>query len=415
MSALLFGIGFKAKMGTPVRKLLLLKMIDACEDDGSRIFPANETMAMAAECSVRQVQRETRAFLDVGLLRLVREGGKGPRSTNEYALNLGMLRRLVRESWDAVWAEACGAITRDGIRDGRPRDDMVSPLREDEKDDTGDIKRVTLATEKGDKLGHTTPPDPSFDPSSLSARERAVREGDLVEDHLKKIDAEGWSLLRDWPGFAGMPKEPALKIWQQLSPDDRAEAKRKFPAWLQLLRRQMKSYVPAPSTYFTQQLWTAVTEEDEKPIVLEAAPFGKLWMAARFKALLGGPIFVGRLTAFERTMVEQGKAIEAELMRDHQARSGWPSINEMTDRAEYGQSWTVPASLKPIAELMVPLWSSSDCELIAEWELEHKLRGWPWLPKFKADKPLFFPQGRPGEALAALATAIERATQKAVA
>lgn len=98
MSAFLLGIGFRADMGTCVRKLVLLKLIDACEDDGSRIFPAMSTVARAAQCSTRQVQRELKAFLDVGLIRLVREGGKGPRSTNEYALDIDLLQRLGRKA-----------------------------------------------------------------------------------------------------------------------------------------------------------------------------------------------------------------------------------------------------------------------------------------------------------------------------
>lgn len=51
MSAFLLGIGFRADMGTCARKLVLLKLMDACEDDGTRIFPAIATIARAAQCS----------------------------------------------------------------------------------------------------------------------------------------------------------------------------------------------------------------------------------------------------------------------------------------------------------------------------------------------------------------------------
>ena len=61
MSAFLLGTGFRADMGTCIRKLVLLKLIDACEDDGSRIFPAIATVARAAQCSDRQVQREIKS------------------------------------------------------------------------------------------------------------------------------------------------------------------------------------------------------------------------------------------------------------------------------------------------------------------------------------------------------------------
>ena len=97
MSAFLLGVGFRADMGTCARKLVLLKLIDACDDDGSRIFPAIATIARAAQCSTRQVQRELQAFRDVGLIRLVREGGKGRRSTNEYRLDLDVLAAIATE------------------------------------------------------------------------------------------------------------------------------------------------------------------------------------------------------------------------------------------------------------------------------------------------------------------------------
>jgi hypothetical protein len=160
MSAFLLGIGFRADMGTCARKLVLLKLIDACEDDGTRIFPANATIARAAQCSTRQVQRELQTFRDIGLLRLVKEGGKGPRSTNEYALDLDLLQRLGREGWVAVVDGAKG--------------DTMSPLEEGEKGDIGDAERVTPATNKGDIACHPTPPEPSSDPSEERECARAV-------------------------------------------------------------------------------------------------------------------------------------------------------------------------------------------------------------------------------------------------
>jgi hypothetical protein len=111
MSAFLLGTGFRADMGTCIRKLVLLKLIDACEDDGSRIFPAIATVARAAQCSDRQVQREIKSFLDIGLLSLVRAGGQGRRSTNEYALDLDVLSAISKAGWDA-YAAGRGAILR---------------------------------------------------------------------------------------------------------------------------------------------------------------------------------------------------------------------------------------------------------------------------------------------------------------
>lgn len=378
MSAFLLGMGFRADMGTCVRKLVLLKLIDACEDDGSRIFPAMSTVARAAQCSTRQVQRELKAFLDVGLIRLVREGGKGPRSTNEYALDIDLLQRLGREGWAAL------------CDDAENKGDTVSPLDEGEKGDTDDAVRVTPETEKGDKLCHPTPPDSSIDPSRERGRER-----EETEDP-KKIDADGWALLKDWPGFAGMPKEPALRVWRSLSAEDRAEAARLFPHWLALLKAQRKSHVPAPSTYFGQRLWTEVPEpkaDPEKPVYAPA--FGPVWGAIRMADLVTGPKAATPLKPWEERAIAEGALDRERTEREKRRRMGWPKVNAMDAAAETrGVGVTAP---KPdevaLGALMEPAPVGSP--LLAEWRAEFERQGWPWLPDPGRMPVIYFPAGGP--------------------
>lgn len=378
MSAFLLGMGFRADMGTCVRKLVLLKLIDACEDDGSRIFPAMSTVARAAQCSTRQVQRELKAFLDVGLIRLVREGGKGPRSTNEYALDIDLLQRLGREGWAAL------------CDDAENKGDTVSPLDEGEKGDTDDAVRVTPETEKGDKLCHPTPPDSSIDPSRERGRER-----EETEDP-KKIDADGWALLKDWPGFAGMPKEPALRVWRSLSAEDRAEAARLFPHWLALLKAQRKSHVPAPSTYFGQRLWTEVPEpkaDPEKPVYAPA--FGPVWGAIRMADLVTGPKAATPLKPWEERAIAEGALDRERTEREKRRRMGWPKVNAMDAAAETrGVGVTAPkpdeVALGALMEA-VPVGSP----LLAEWRAEFERQGWPWLPDPGRMPVIYFPAGGP--------------------
>jgi hypothetical protein len=378
MSAFLLGIGFRADMGTCVRKLVLLKLIDACDDDGSRIFPAMSTVARAAQCSTRQVQRELKAFLDVGLIRLVREGGKGPRSTNEYALDIDLLQRLGREGWAALSGEA------------ENKGDTVSPLDEGEKGDTDDIVRVTPETPKGDKLCHPTPPDSSIDPSPERGRGR-----EETEDP-KKVDADGWALLKDWPGFAGMPKEPALRVWRSLSAEDRAEAARLFPHWLALLKAQRKSHVPAPSTYFGQRLWTEVPEpkaDPEKPVYAPA--FGPVWGAIRMADLVTGPKAATPLKPWEERAIAEGALDRERTEREKRRRLGWPKVNAMDAAAETrGVGVTAP---KPdevsLGALMEPVPVGSP--LLAEWRAEFERQGWPWLPDPGRMPVIYFPAGGP--------------------
>ncbi|TIM07595.1 helix-turn-helix domain-containing protein [Mesorhizobium sp.] len=381
MSAFLLGIGFRADMGTCARKLVLLKLIDACDDDGSRIFPAISTIARAAQCSTRQVQRELKAFLDIGLIRLVREGGKGPRSTNEYALDLDVLQLLGKGGWALVASEKRPDAAAE-------KGDTVSPLDGAEKGDTGSTERVTPETSKGDKLSHPTPPDPSLDPSVERERER--------EDG-KKIDADGWALLKDWPGFAGMPKEPALKVWRSLEPVERAEAARLFPHWLALLKAQRKTHTPAPSTYFGQKLWREVPEPQVAPQKPAYAPaFGPVWAAIRMRDLVTGPKAPPQpLKGWEESAIANGRLEREALEKGNRMRSGWPMVNALHQAAEtrgLGIHGFGPEEehLGKLCEF-VPIGS----EVWQAWKLEHELRGWPWLPDPGTMRGVYFPAGGP--------------------
>ncbi|WP_274426764.1 helix-turn-helix domain-containing protein [Chelativorans sp. YIM 93263] len=384
MSAFLLGTGFRADMGTCIRKLVLLKLIDACEDDGSRIFPAVATVARAAQCSSRQVQREIRAFVDIGLLKIVREGGKGRRSTNEYALVLDVLAAISKDGWDA-YAERVAAGAKG---------DTVSPLDEAPKGDRGDTDRVTAETPKGDNACHTTPPDPSLDPSIERDARESEREDSQPEDP-KAVEKSFWRLVKDWPGFAGMPKEPAKAAWFALSAEDRAEAERKLPEWLKLLKAQRKSHTPAPSTYFRERLWADVPEpEEEKPAALEAKPFGPLWQVARMKRLLHGPSRTpGPMTAFQSRMVETGQASEADIRREQQAKSGWPEINTMHQWALDRKGVHVAPELERLCQTMEAVPVGSDT--YEAWRMEHERRGWPWVPDPGAMRVVYFPRGGP--------------------
>lgn len=401
MSAFLLGMGFRADMGTCIRKLVLLKLIDACEDDGTRIFPAIATVARAAQCSDRQVQREIKAFVEIGLLRMVREGGKGRRSTNEYAMDLDVLAAISRAGWDAFVA-------------ARAKGDTQSPLEAAAKGDSSDTDRVTGETPKGDNACHTTPPDPSLDPSI--SREARASEQDETErrepaEDRKAVERAFWRVVKDWPGFAGMPKEPAKAAWFALAPDERTEAERRLGDWLALLKAQRKSHVPAPSTYFREKLWSDVPEpEADKPTALEAKPFGPLWQAVRIKHLLAGPTAPVRLTTFQRMQIQSGQADEATVLREGRARHGFPSVNLMHERALDRRGVAVAPELEALTAMMEPVPVGS--ERYEEWRFEHEHRGWPWIPDPGAMRVVYFPHGGPA-ALNAFEEAIDQTAREA--
>ncbi|PZU95611.1 MAG: hypothetical protein DI527_00960 [Chelatococcus sp.] len=107
MSAALLGLALKAKLHSQTRKMVLIKLVDCCHEDGTRIYPSLATIAEDAECSVPTARRVMQTFCRVGLLRKVRDGGSGARSTNHYEMDVELLARLRRpELWPALEAAA---------------------------------------------------------------------------------------------------------------------------------------------------------------------------------------------------------------------------------------------------------------------------------------------------------------------
>ncbi|RVK96098.1 helix-turn-helix domain-containing protein [Sinorhizobium meliloti] len=207
----------------------------------------------------------------------------------------------------------------------------------------------------------------------------------------RKIDAAFWALVKDWPGFAGMPKEPARKAWFALSADERREAAERFPRWLQLLKAQKKSHTPAPSTYFGEKLWMDVPAQDVvgRPANAMAAPFGKLWSAARISELLMTPTgIVAPPTQFQLSLIRQGKTTLDEVRAEQRMRCGWPAVNTMHERARERQGWLCPLALEEVAHGFQPV--QRDGEQLAAWRREHQRRAWPF-PEGKLPVWSYFP------------------------
>ncbi|TPM55336.1 hypothetical protein FJ959_18180 [Mesorhizobium sp. B2-2-4] len=377
MSAFLLGIGFRADMGTCARKLVLLKLIDACEDDGSRIFPAISTIARAAQCSTRQVQRELKAFLDIGLIRLVREGGKGPRSTNEYALDLDVLQLLGKGGWSLV----AGA---------RPetKGDTVSPLEDDDKGDTGHMERVTPETAKGDKLSHPTPPDPSLDPSVERERERERDDQKSVERWLKRVHP-------NWPTFVADSGKTALAAALALTPAERETAAERMAEYL--AAEKLTKGRCAFGVYLSEKRWERLGPKPEAPEKPAYAPaFGPVWAAIRMRDLVTGPKAPpAPLKGWEERAIADGRLNRETLEKDNRMRAGWPMVNGLHRAAE---SAIGIHSFGPAEEQLGKL-----CEFVPvgtecwqAWKLEHEMRGWPWLPDPGAMRGVYFPAGGPG-------------------
>lgn len=377
MSAFLLGLGFKADMGTQSRKLVLLKLIDACHDDGTKIFPALETVAKAAQCSKRQVQREIGSFLSVGLLRIVRAGGRGPGHTSEYVLDLDVLGDITHIGWDSYAALIGSPDSQNRQKTLENKGDTMSPI--EKKGDTGDTLRVTPATHKGDNKSPPTPYYPLSNPSTARESVREASEDRKDAEDPKKVDAAFWEFVKDWPGFGGLGKERARKLWHSMSADDRAQAVAGYAGWRKLLKRDRKDHVPTPQTYFRNRLWLSVPDDmvADRPERDMAKPFGKLWMATRFVELLSPPKGrIAGLTQADRNQIAAGVTTEAEIMRKRVQQMGWSWVNTMHERARERQGANCPLALEGVAAAFLPV--HRDSGLMQAWAAEHERRGWPF-------------------------------------
>ncbi len=79
---------------TQSQLLVALKLADHAHSDGSSIYPAKSSIARQAQCSESTVSNALRALRNCGILRVVQEGGSGPRSPTIYAFNIELLEGL---------------------------------------------------------------------------------------------------------------------------------------------------------------------------------------------------------------------------------------------------------------------------------------------------------------------------------
>lgn len=124
MSIRLMSVVWEVPFPTATQMLICLKLADYANDDGGSIFPANGTLADKARCSESTVKVTIKALRSCGLLCLVRQGGNGPRDTNEWMLNVPMLKALADGS--ATIGGCSDTLEIDGFSGGDPMENKGS-------------------------------------------------------------------------------------------------------------------------------------------------------------------------------------------------------------------------------------------------------------------------------------------------
>lgn len=230
---------------------------------------------------------------------------------------------------------------------------------------------------------------------------------------LKQAETLFWKLIKAWPQFDGMPKDRAKVAFLKLSPGDQDDALEKRDAWFALLKAQKKTLFPAPTKYCQQRLWldlsTAGKAQGGVAQAQIAKPFGKMWGAKRFAALMAPPGYVDRkINSFQQLEIDSGRTTLDAVLLGRQALSGWPGVKTMHERAiDQHKGDTVSITLEPLAELFASVNVGS--ELWQAWADLHRDRGWPWIEGRRLPEWVYMPRppdGGEGDAGAAVRQAL---------
>lgn len=93
MSVELMSKAFKARVGNPTRKLILIKLSDNADDNG-RCFPSYSSIAYACEIDRSSVIRHVKAMQELGLLSVKKRFVDGENSSNIFTINIEKLNEM---------------------------------------------------------------------------------------------------------------------------------------------------------------------------------------------------------------------------------------------------------------------------------------------------------------------------------
>lgn len=331
MSAALLGLAWQAKVGdSKTRKLVLMKLVDCCDDDGSNIYPALATVAEHVGCSTQQVRRTLKDFCGVGLLRKVRDGGKGAGSTARYEMDIELLARLRRaEMWPALEAAAlrdplpdsdddearshapgAGQAAGEGPAAEPNKGDMVSPLHGG---------RVTPAHHKGDIWSHPTPHRPlssERESAGAGAGATAGRADAPDAGHAAEAGRQTPTLaefIAAYPHAAADDQIALASAWEALPFAERRAAVDGIPGFVAERKAAgFASRLSAPK-YLSGRNWQHVPKMASERAVAQAAgaPVQVSGWSRDWWLLLLDRVFAGRNPGFWVQQADSGKPLSA--------------------------------------------------------------------------------------------------------
>jgi hypothetical protein len=330
MSWRLLGMLDDVECQSPTAKLILVKLVDRADDDGRNIYPSIARIAAFAGCSERQTKRVMAAFCAVGLLRIVKEGGKGPGSTRHYELSIDMLRRMALETWEAIAGrhaqDAC-ADDDEGADSGVAKGDTMSPL---------EPGRVTPATSKGDT--HVTQPlRGTLKPEREGAHERgqdpspasdAPDAGHATDAEDAANPPEGSATLAQfrklWPTTLADDNARVESAWSALPFEERRPAIDGIRPFLAGLKGLGRRNLPSGATYLGQRKWRdvpAMAAEKQAQEFVDVAAWSRPWWAVLFHRLK-----IGQPCGYMLQQAIDGKSPQRSARELSEALAAYPDL-----------------------------------------------------------------------------------------
>ena len=248
MSTFLLVAVQKRNFGSMTRKAVASALADHARKDGTGIYPSKTRVAAMVGCSEKTAVREIRALLKMGVLRLVRKGGRGPRDCNEYAFDLHALEalphfksRLVADDISIDNNDAfAGSDRASAMGEIRPNNDFKKGRHHDphcgHKGDIGDQKEGQCVPQTCKE------PDKPQTPTAAWT--------------VETVDFEEFEIV--WPWTADERRDAAKAAWSCLDGTNRRSAIDYVQSYLAACRagkaRREKSRLQAEG-YLRSRMW----------------------------------------------------------------------------------------------------------------------------------------------------------------
>lgn len=361
----------------PATKIVLWHLCDRHHPDHG-CFPSQDTLAGDCELSRASLNTHLASLEQAGLIR--REQRRNVRTKR----NKSTVYRFAFESdFEPLVAEKpcpdsghgneAGAVSRNGAEpcpdfaDSRVQNLDSNPVREPVREPVSERERASedLKSEKVD-------PEPTATHGTWLAR-------------LKRVHAT-------WPTFVRDNDDLVRKYWFDLTEAERLAAIEGIEGYKALEQgHKNKTFF---QTYLKGKRWLKLEAKAPGSVARTQVvrPFGKLWGAKRFAALMAPPSgFDRRINSTQQSLIDSGTMTLDAEMRRRQARYGWPGVITMHDRAiNHHKGDTAPTSLKPLECLFVSV--NVGTALWDEWGELHREKGWPWIEGTWLPKWVYMPE-----------------------